>query len=143
MTTAGAILYTARVEVTGGRGGAATSASGALDVPLARPADRGAEAGTDPEELFAAGYAACFDSALSGAARRRNVRLGPTTTMAAVSLHATAAREYSISIALEVRAPDCPLDVLRELVDLADTMCPYSKAIRGNVPVVLSAVGRD
>ncbi|MEE3921384.1 OsmC family protein [Micromonospora sp. BRA006-A] len=80
-------VYTATVEVSGGRGGSARSLTGSLRVDLTRPAQRGPDApGTDPEELFAAGYAACFDSALAVAARQAGVKPGPTTVTASVSL---------------------------------------------------------
>lgn len=135
-------LYTAVVTVTGGRTGRATSESGSLDLELSRPATRGSGTGTDPEELFAAGYAACFESALGGAARRRSASLGPVTTTGAVSLLATDDQQYSIAVELTVAAPECDQTLLDELVALAHTMCPYSKATRGNIPVQLTAVGR-
>ncbi len=142
MSTDTTTLYTAVVSVSGGRGGRAVSESGSLDLSLSRPAQRGTAGGTDPEELFAAGYAACFDSALAGAARRRSVSLGQSTTTGAVSLHATPDNQYSISVVLTVTAPECDQAVLEELVALADTMCPYSKATRGNVRVETTVVGR-
>lgn len=134
-------LHTATVSVTGGRAGEATSANGHLRLKLARPAERGTGAGTDPEELFAAGYAACFDSSLAAAARREKVKLGKTTTTVSVSLHATPDQRYYISAELEVEAPDCPVAELERLMALADQVCPYSNAIRGNVAVTLRAKG--
>jgi Ohr subfamily peroxiredoxin len=136
------VIYTATVEVTGGRGGTARSTSGQLVAELSRPSERGTDAGTDPEELFAAGYAACFDTALGGAARRRSARVGPTATTASVSLHSTPTQEYSISVALTVSAPDCEQQLLEELVELAHDLCPYSKATRGNIPLSVTVVGR-
>jgi len=128
-------LHTATVSVTGGRSGTATSADGHLRLTLARPAERGSGAGTDPEELFAAGYAACFDSSLAAAARRARVKLGKTTTTVSVSLHATPDQRYFISAEVEVDAPECPAEELERLVAAADQVCPYSNAIRGNVKV--------
>ncbi|MBC9734636.1 Ohr family peroxiredoxin [Nocardioides marmotae] len=135
------VAYTATVEVTGGRGGHARSTSGSFAADLARPAERGTEAGTDPEELFAAGYAACFDSALQVVARREKVRLGPTTTTAAVSLCITDGQDYSVAVDLVVTAPECGQHELDRLVELAHETCPYSKATRGNIPVTLTGVG--
>jgi Ohr subfamily peroxiredoxin len=130
--------------VTGGRGGSARSQTGSLQVELARPAERGTEnAGTDPEELFAAGFAACFDSALAGAARRERIAVGKTSTTAAVSLTRTPDERYAITVALDVQAPDCPQADLERAVAVAETMCPYANAIRGNVPLTLRATGRQ
>src|SRR5690606_34325713 len=94
-------LHTATVSVTGGRSGTATSANGHLRLTLARPAERGTGAGTDPEELFAAGYAACFDSSLAAVARRERVKLGKTTTTVSVSQHTVDQRRYFISAEVE------------------------------------------
>lgn len=137
------ILYTATVEVTGGRGGKARSLTGSLDVTLSRPAERGpGSPGTDPEELFAAGYAACFDSSLAAAARRARIKLGPTTVSASVSLGTTADGRYAIAVELIVRAAECLRSDLLALVEEADRLCPYSNAIRGNTPVVIQVHGR-
>ncbi|SEC24764.1 peroxiredoxin, Ohr subfamily [Nocardioides exalbidus] len=135
------VLYTASVDVTGGRGGRATSSTGSLELDLTRPAQRGT-GGTDPEELFAAGYAACFDSALQVVSRREKVTVGPTTTTAAVSLCTDEDDVYSIAVELTVTAPECDQDTLDELLELTDQTCPYSRAIRGNVPVVITGLGR-
>lgn len=135
-------LYTATVDVTGGRGGRATSSTGSLALDLTRPAQRGTGGGTDPEELFAAGYAACFDSAIQVVSRREAVTVGPTTTTAAVSLCADHDDVYSIAVELTVTAPECDQDTLEEVLELTDQTCPYSRAIRGNVPVVITGVGR-
>lgn len=132
-------VYTAVVSVTGGRGGRAVSQSGAFVAALARPAERGTEAGTDPEELFAAGYAACFDSALQVVARRTKTRIGTTTTTAAVSLCVGPNDAYSIAAEIAVEAPECPPEDLERLVALAHETCPYSKATRGNIPVTVVA----
>jgi Ohr subfamily peroxiredoxin len=135
-------IYTATVEVSGGRGGSARSLTGSLQLTLSRPAERGPEAsGTDPEELFAAGYAACFDSALAVAARRERVKLGPTTTTASVSLGTTADDRYAIAVVLTVRAPECPQEELERMVAAADRLCPYSNALRGNTRVEFEIEG--
>lgn len=136
------VLYTARVAVTGGRGGSAKSETGALQVELARPAERGTgNAGTDPEELFAAGFAACFDSALAVAARRERIAVGTTSTTASVSLTSTPDGRYALAVTLDVQAPDCPQADLERAVAVAETLCPYANAVRGNVPLTLQATG--
>ncbi|SHK98537.1 peroxiredoxin, Ohr subfamily [Pseudonocardia thermophila] len=136
------VLYTAVVEVTGGRAaGHATSQTGSLEVDLARPAERGTEAKTDPEELFAAGYAACFDASLAAAARRARVKLGPSTVTAAVSLLQHTETRFGISVKLTVRAPECPQDTLAELVEAAHQACPYSNALRSGAPVEIESHG--
>ncbi len=138
------VLYTARVAVTGGRGGSAKSETGSLQVELARPAERGTgNAGTDPEELFAAGFAACFDSALGVAARREKIKVGTTSTTASVSLTAAPGGPYALTVSLDVQAPDCPQADLERAVAVAETLCPYANAVRGNVPVAVRARGQQ
>lgn len=136
-------LYTATVAVSGGRAGTARSLTGSLEVSLTRPAQRGPEAaGTDPEELFAAGYAACFDSALAVAARQERIRtLGATTVTASVTLGATEDHRYAIAVLLEVSSPDSPQADLERAVAAADRLCPYSNAVRGNTPVTIRVDG--
>lgn len=135
------VLYTAEVEVTGGRNGHARSRTGTLELDLARPAERGTAAGTDPEELFAAGYAACFDSSLTAVARRTRVRLGAVTVTASVSLVARPEGRYGITAALVVDAPECPQERLAELVAQAHEVCPYSNALRSGAPVTIETRG--
>lgn len=135
------IVYTARVRATGGRAGAIASETGELALNLARPAERGTGAGTDPEELFAAGYAACFDSALTVVARRERISLGATTTTVSVSLVVSSIQSYRISVAIHVDAPSCGLEDVERAVAAADQTCPYSLAIRGNVEVALTFSG--
>ncbi len=132
------VVHTAEVAVSGGRGGTARSRTGTLQVDLARPSERGAaDAGTDPEELFAAGFAACFDSALQVAARRERVKVGKTTTTASVSLVTRPDGSYALDIELDVHAPDCPRDELDRALALAEQLCPYADAVRGNVPLTV------
>ncbi|MER7745537.1 Ohr family peroxiredoxin [Streptomyces bacillaris] len=135
-------VYTATVEVTGGRAGRARSLTGALDVRLTRPAERsGDDGGTDPEELFAAGYAACFSSALSVVERRRGATAGPVAVTASVTLGTRPGGAYGIAARLVVRAPECPQDVLEELVAGTHAVCPYSNAVQGNIEVVTEVHG--
>lgn len=135
------IVYTAVVGAVSGRSGTVRSETGQLSLDLARPADRGTGAGTDPEELFAAGYAACFDSALAESARRGQIKVGATVTTASVSLIVAADQTYRIAVALHVTAPNCEQEDLARAVEAADRLCPYSRAIRGNVDVTLTYVG--
>ncbi|MBQ0826495.1 Ohr family peroxiredoxin [Streptomyces tagetis] len=135
-------LYTATVDVSGGRAGHATSRTGTLDLPLTRPAERTADTtGTDPEELFAAGYAACFSSALAVAARRRRATVGPLTVTASVTLGTLPGGTYGIAARLVVKAPECPQHLLEELVETTHTLCPYSQAVRGNIEVITETHG--
>lgn len=136
------VVYTARVRAVNGRGGYVKSETGELALDLARPATRGTGEGTDPEELFAAGYAACFDSALTMIARRERVLLGDSSTTVSVSLHVSAESTYSISVKIHVDAPGCEPEEIDRLALLASTMCPYSNAVRGNVAVELTTAGR-
>ena len=127
-------LQTSKVTVRGGRTGSARSLTGSLDLPLVRPADRSSgQAGTDPEELFAAGYAACFRSALEAIARREKAELGEATVTAEVTL-GTVGKAYGLGVTLTVAAA-LASDQLAELVDRAHRVCPYSRAVRGNIRV--------
>lgn len=139
----GTTIHVAAATAVDGRGGTVTTTSGSLVLDLTRPSERGSEAGTDPEELFAAGYAACFDSALALAARRLKVVLGPTQTTASVSLLMMADGSYQIAVRLHVEASGCPAEALERAVAMADTMCPYSNAVRGNVRVDLTVSGSE
>jgi Ohr subfamily peroxiredoxin len=135
------VIYTARVRAVNGRGGFIESLTGSLKADLSRPATRGTDSGTDPEELFAAGYSACFDSALAVTARREHVKIGATTTTVSVSLRASTDATFSISVEIHVDAPECEPGELNRLVGIADTLCPYSNAIRGNVDVQVTTSG--
>lgn len=137
------VVYTATVRVSGGRGGQAESLTGSFRATLTRPAQRGPDApGTDPEELFAAGYAACFDSALTAVGRQERISLGATRVTASVSLGTTDGGGYAIAVLLEVSAPECPQADLERAVHAAHRLCPYSNAIRGNTPVTIRVDGR-
>lgn len=133
-------LYTAHASVQGGREGHGRTDDGRLDVNLSRPASGGP--GTNPEQLFAVGYGACFEGALGTVARRRRVDLGETAVQSMVSLHSDDDGTFHIEVALEVEIAgvedgELAVDLVRE----AHTVCPYSKALNGNVDVALSANG--
>lgn len=138
------VLHTSTVRIFGGRDGRTESADGNLDIALKRPASLSAtERGTNPEQLFAAGYAACFAGAMSRAARNAGITLGEIVIDSAVSLLKSEADEFDIAVTLDVQsAGDMPDDVLMRLVREGDVICPYSRAVRGNVPVTMLVKGQ-
>lgn len=125
-------VYTARVNVTGGREGHAISDDGRLDLSLARPGASGA--GTNPEQLFAAGYAACFQSALASVARQQGLDVSSSVIESSVSLY-RGEGAFHLGVAMKVTVPGLALDQIQALVDAADKVCPYSNATRGNIAV--------
>jgi lipoyl-dependent peroxiredoxin len=138
------VLYTARAHVTGGRDGHGSSADGQLEVDLRRPKEMGGDGGgTNPEELFAVGYAACFESALGAVARRRHVDAGEVTIDSAVSLLPTGDGGFKLAVVLDVSLPSVSDQVAAaQLVRDAHRVCPYSNATRGNIDVDLRLGGQ-
>ncbi|MFL5908763.1 MAG: organic hydroperoxide resistance protein [Solirubrobacterales bacterium] len=137
-------LYTAKAHVTGGRAqGHGRTSDGALEVDLRLPAEMGGEGGgTNPEELFAVGFAACFESALGVVARRRKLDAGDVAIDSEVTLSPTEDRGFRLGVVLDVTLPSIEDDETAvELVRAADMVCPYSNATRGNVEVRLTANG--
>jgi osmotically inducible protein OsmC len=139
------VIYTANATVTGGRSeGHGVTSDGALDVQLRTPTESGGEGGgTNPEQLFAVGYAACFEGALGVVARRESAELGEVSIESHVSLVAGDDKRFNVAIALDVTLPAVQ-DPGRaaELVAAAHEVCPYSNATRGNVAVKLTANGQ-
>ena len=135
----GKVVYTAKTHTTGGReNGASRSSDGRLDVKLSLPG--AVRIGTNPEQLFAAGWSACFESAIGVAARKRRVALPADLTIdAEVDLHLVDGG-YFLSARLNVSLPGIARDVAHALVDEADQICPYSKATRGNIDVAINLV---
>ena len=134
------VLYTARAHVTGGRqDGHGRSADGELDVRLRLPKEMGGTGGgTNPEELFAVGYAACFESALGTVARRRHLDAGQLAIDSAVSLLPTGDRGFKLAVTLDVSLPSVgDREAAAQLVRDAHQVCPYSNATRGNIDVDL------
>lgn len=131
------VLYTATARSTGdGRSGHVRSSDGLLDLDLVPPPELGGKGGaTNPEQLFAAGYAACFHSALKGAARREKVTLGASTVAADVGIGPRDAGGFGLTVALHVELAGVDQAAADELVAAAHQMCPYSNATRGNVEV--------
>jgi Ohr subfamily peroxiredoxin len=141
-------IYTAEARVIGGRGnGHGRSSDGALDVDLRLPREMGGDGGgTNPEQLFAVGYAACFESALGSVARRRRKEqeVGDVAIQARVMLVPTKERTFVLEVELDVRLPSVTDPGEAEvLVRGAHELCPYSNATRGNVDVKLIVNGRE
>ncbi len=125
------VIYTAQTHTTGGREGASTSSDGRLDIKLSTPGGLGS--GTNPEQLFAAGWSACFIGALGVAAKMNNLKLPAETSVdAEVDLLAGDAG-YSLQARLNITLPGLDASVAQSLIDQASTMCPYSKATAGNI----------
>jgi osmotically inducible protein OsmC len=134
------VLYTAEATVTGGRAdGHGRTSDGALDVQLRSPEEMGGEGGgTNPEQLFAVGYAACFESALGVVGRREHAEAGDVSIESRVSLLPTEERGFRLAVELDVTLPQVqdPEQAAR-IVTAAHQVCPYSNATRGNIDVDL------
>lgn len=133
-------LYTARATATGGRAGHAVSDDGVLDVDLKPPTEMGGPGGaTNPEQLFAAGYAACFQSALAVVGRRQDVDTSASTVEAVVTIGTIPGGGYGLAVALRISIPGTDAETTRALAEAAHQVCPYSNATRGNIDVTVSA----
>ena len=132
------VLYTAEAVSTGdGRNGHVTSSNQRIDLDLAFPPEMGGTgAGANPEQLFAAGYAACFHSALRLVAGRQHAQLGDSTVTAQVGI-GPEGDAFELVVTLESDLPNVPPEQARELVDAAHQVCPYSRATTGNISVEL------
>jgi lipoyl-dependent peroxiredoxin len=139
------VLYTAEAEVTGGRAaGHGRTSDGKLEVDLRMPTELGGEGdGTNPEQLFAIGFAACFEGALGVVGRRRNAEAEDATIASKVNLLPTGDGGFKLAVDMDVTLPsiDHP-DTAVEVVRAAHGVCPYSNATRGNIDVALTANGR-
>jgi len=134
-----AVLYTAHTRTTGGRDGAARSDDGRLDLRLSPPGSKGA--GTNPEQLFAAGWSACFIGAMTRAAGQLKVRLPADVAVdAEVDLGTLATGEYQLGARLNVGLPGLDRGIARQIVEMAHQLCPYSRMSRGNIDVTLNLV---
>jgi lipoyl-dependent peroxiredoxin len=133
-------LYTARATATGGRAGHAVSDDGVLDLDLKPPAEMGGPGGaTNPEQLFAAGYAACFQSAMAVVGRRQGVDTAGSRVEADVTIGTIPGGGYGLAVALRVAIPGVDAETTRALAEAAHQVCPYSNATRGNIDVTVSA----
>jgi Ohr subfamily peroxiredoxin len=131
-------LYTANVHVTGGREGAARSSDGRLDIQLAVPGSAGA--GTNPEQLFAAGWSACFEGAMGIAAKAKGITLPADLAIDAEVDLRHGDDGYSLAARLNVSVPGIEPEIARQLIEAAHRTCPYSKAIKGNIDAVVALV---
>lgn len=134
-------LYQAQVTSQGGRAGHVRSSDGLLDLDVRTPKELGGSGGaTNPEQLFAAGYSACFESALLHVARAKKIAVKESKITAHVALHQNEPVGFKLSVSLEVSLPGLDRDVAQSLVDDAHKVCPYSNATRGNIDVKLALV---
>ncbi len=138
MATTEKVLYTGRTHSTGGRDGASRSDDGRLEIELSSPGSAGS--GTNPEQLFAAGWSACFEGAIALAAKERRIVLPTSPSIdAEVDLN-LGAGGYYLRARLDVSIPGINREVAQALVERAHETCPYSKAVRGNVDVSIHLV---
>jgi osmotically inducible protein OsmC len=138
MTQVEKVLYTAKTHTTGGRDGASRSSDGRLDIKLSSPGAPGA--GTNPEQLFAAGWSACFIGAMRLAAGKMKVSLPSDVTVDAEVDLGTSEGGYLLQARLNVSLPDLEREVAQSIVDFAEQNCPYSKATRGNIGVTVTLI---
>ena len=132
-------LYEAHASATGGRDGHVTTNDGTLDLRLSLPKGLGGAGGpgANPEQLFAAGYAACFDNALIHVARQQKIKLEGARVDATVGIGPNDRGGFALAVRLEVTVPGMPREEAQALVAQAHAVCPYSNAVRGNVEVDL------
>jgi Ohr subfamily peroxiredoxin len=135
MTTIDKVLYTGKTHTTGGREGAARSEDGALEIKLSPPGS--GKHGTNPEQLFAAGWSACFLGAMSRASGKHQVRLPADAFVDAEVDLGTTDGEFFLQARLTVTLPGVERDVAQAIIEDAHQICPYSKATRGNINVEL------
>jgi osmotically inducible protein OsmC len=137
------ILYTAEAEVQGGRQGHGVTSDGRLEVDLSVPAEMSGDGGpgTNPEQLFAVGYAACFQSALLGVARGRGLDASGSRITSKVGIGPTGHGGFGLAVALDLHAADLTAAQAAELMARAHERCPYSVATRGNIEVTLTVDG--
>jgi lipoyl-dependent peroxiredoxin len=133
------VAYTTAASAKGGRAGHVTSADGVIDLDLAQPGTS-AEPKANPETLFAAGYAACFQGALANRARAQGIDTSDSTVTAEVSFGPSLDGGFGLAVDISVQLPGVELDKAQELVELAHQFCPYSKATRDNISVTVAAV---
>ena len=133
-------LYSAKVTTEGGRKGRTISDDGILDLQLSMPTSLGGEGGdyTNPEQLFAAGYSACFGSALEMIAKNSNVDLGDYSVTVTIDLGQNEDKELDLSAVLDIYIPDIDVETGEDLINEAHEVCPYSRATRDNIDVTLN-----
>ena len=136
------ILYTGKASATGGRDGRAVSSDNVLDIQLSTPRELGGAGGpgTNPEQLFAAGYSACFLGALKLVAGRQKIALPADTKISGNVGIGPAPVGFALAVELQISVPGLAKDKVQELVAAAHQVCPYSNATRGNIDVTLTVV---
>lgn len=136
------VLYTAQATATGGRDGRAKSSDNVLDIQLSTPRELGGAGGpgTNPEQLFAAGYSACFLGALKFVAGKEKVALPADTNVTGRVGIGAIPTGFGIEAELRIKVPGLPKDQVQQLVEKAHIVCPYSNATRGNIDVKLVVV---
>ncbi len=134
------VLYTAKTHTSGGREfGVSRSSDGVLDIKLGVPGT--SRPGTNPEQLFAAGWSACFESAIGLIAKKKQLSVaGEVTIDAEVDLNLSSTTGYSLTVRMAIHIPGVDPDIAQSLVDDAHQICPYSKATRGNIAVAFSLI---
>jgi Ohr subfamily peroxiredoxin len=132
-------LYTAEATTTGGRDGTVNSSDNVLSLKLATPKQLGGPGGamTNPEQLFAAGYSACFDSALRHIARMKKIAVNESFVTAQVSIGAIEGGAFGLAVTLKIKLPGLDHSTAQDLVNAAHKVCPYSNATRNNIQVDL------
>ena len=138
MTTLEKVLYTAKAHTTGGRDGASKTSDGRLDVTLSSPGTSGT--GTNPEQLFAAGYSACFIGAMKAVSGKMKVTLPADLSIDAEVDLGPIPNAYGIAARLNVNLPGMDRTAAQALIDAAHQVCPYSNATRGNIDVTITLV---
>ena len=133
-------LYTTKATATGGRNGQVSSENGIVAVQVRHPKALGGanDDYANSEMLFAAGYSACFDSALNLVIKKENIQTGETTVTAKVSIGQNDAGGFGLEAELHANIPGVPIEVAQSLIEKAHQVCPYSNATRGNMPVELT-----
>ncbi|MFC3677747.1 organic hydroperoxide resistance protein [Ferrovibrio xuzhouensis] len=138
MAPVGKVLYTGKTRTTGGRAGTARSSDDRLDIKLSPPGSVGA--GTNPEQLFAAGWSACFEGAIANAARSMRVAIPKELAIDAEVDLVKTGDEYSLQARLNVDLPGMNRNIAQALLDRAHQTCPYSRATRGNIAVQITLI---
>lgn len=136
------VLYRATAKATGGREGRAISSDGVLDVKLTTPKELGGNGleGSNPEQLFAAGYSACFLGAMKFVAARDKLKISPDVSVEGSVGIGPLPTGFGIEVQLNISLPGVPADEAQALIDRAHIVCPYSNATRGNINVTLQLV---
>lgn len=140
MKTPEKIAYTAKAEVTGGREGRGTTDDGMVDVDLRAPKEQGGPGGgANPEQLFAVGYGACFRSALDLAGKEFDVDTSDAVVNSEVGI-GKEGESFGLSVELKVEIPGVKQETAQQVAERTHELCPYSKAVRGNIPVKITAI---